>query len=128
MVNKKGFITLELIIYVIISLLLLSFISMLFVFNSKIVFKHEHNFNIAIEKLKQSIIIFKSPSKFSESEIEFNVSTKIMLKDNSLYETPGYLVYIKEIENYRFEYRNGIILLKCKYYGKNYSIIVFYDK
>lgn len=128
MLNQKGFITLEAIFYIIISLIMLLMINTLTL--QIINYQPNHNIKVfqSLNMLKQSLIRYKEISSYSKKEIILNDYVKIRIKDNQIYETPGYMPYLQGLTNARFIYKNKKLSLRFVYKNKKYESVIFYDK
>lgn len=128
MLNKKGFISLELVQYIIITLLLAIFLS--FIINLNINFKTNDEMKLyqSFDMLRKSLIKYQTISEYHTDLIVFDDQVKIKIQDKQIFETPGYMPYFQEIEDAVFEYKNNILSLNFTYNKESFQQIIFYDK
>lgn len=93
---------------------------------------YKPNYNVkvyqSINLLKNSLIRYDKISSFSKDEIILNDYVKIRIKDNQIYETPGYMPYLQGIENAKFKYVNKKLILSFTFLKNKYESVIFYDK
>lgn len=128
MFNRKGFITLEAIFYIITSFFILIMINAATMYIAN--FKPNYRVKVyqSINQLKKSLIKYDKINKFSNNEIILNDYVKIKINKDQIYETPGYMPYLQGIENAKFTYKNKKLILNFDYLNEKYESIIFYDK
>lgn len=128
MFNKKGFISLELIQYIIITLLLAIFLNFIISLNINFKTNDELKLYQSYDMLRKTLIKYQSISEFNKNLIVFDDQVKIKIQDNQIYETPGYMPYFQDISNASFIFQNNILSLKFTYNKVEYQQVIFYDK
>lgn len=128
MFNKKGFIALEAVFYIIIAIIMLMMVNTLILKIS--VFQPNQNIKVyqSLNLLKNSLIRYDRITKFSSKEIELNDYVKVKIKDDQLYETPGFMPYLQGISNAKYTYEHKQLFLSFTYQNQKYKSIIFYDK
>jgi hypothetical protein len=128
MFNRKGFITIEMVYYIIILIILASLFSLLLLRTSH----YQNNDSIKIYQsydiLRNSLIKYKEVTRFLDNEVELNNYVVIKIKDNQVYEYPGYMPYFQNIEQASFIYENKTLYLSFNYQKNYYKQVIFYDK
>ncbi|MDR3215304.1 MAG: hypothetical protein LBT75_03380 [Bacilli bacterium] len=128
MFNKKGFLSIELILYFIILVILAIIFTNLLMRSTY----YHHNENIKIYQsydiLRNSLIKYKEISTFSEKEVIFGDYVKIKINDNKIYEYPGYMPYFQDINNAKFIFQNKTLFLFFIYNNQSYQQVIFYEK
>ena len=128
MLNKKGFLTIEMIFYFVIATILVLLLTTIIIRTSSYQNNEKIKIYQSLDILKKSLIKYRQVSKFSPNEVEFAGYIKLKMRGNDLYETPGYLPYLQGIEKPKFTYQNNILELSFTYQNEKYSQIIFYDK
>lgn len=128
MYSKKGFISIEAIMYVIICMVVLSILFL--AINNNKYFKDENNVKIyqSFDQLRYSLVKYSSISKYSENEVVFNNEYHLKIGDNKIYEYPGYLLYFDSIINSKFIKNNNILKLEFEYQNQLFSQVIFIEK
>lgn len=82
----------------------------------------------SINILRNSIMINKEIIKFDSYNIEFDNDVALRIKDNQIYEYPGYMPYLTGISKAKFIYNGYSLTLSFSYRNKEYNKVIFYDK
>ena len=129
MPDKKGFITIEYIMYFVIMMILCLILSL--IIKNNVVYQKNEEIKIyqGIETLKKNLIKYRYADTIKNNELTFdNGSRKIRVDKKQIYETPGYMPFLQNIEKVRFTYNKNEIILKFIYKNKEFSAVIFYDK
>ncbi|MDR1782454.1 MAG: hypothetical protein LBR40_05625 [Bacilli bacterium] len=114
--------------YIIILIILASLFSLLLLRTSH----YQNNDSIKIYQsydiLRNSLIKYKEVTRFLDNEVELNNYVVIKIKDNQVYEYPGYMPYFQNIEQASFIYENKTLYLSFNYQKNYYKQVIFYDK
>lgn len=128
MLNKKGFISIELLYYLIICLLVLMLLNM----QMKTLINYDVNDHLKINQsfntLRTSLLKYKTVLSIKDNELLLDDEIKVRIMNNQVYETPGFMPYFQDIKQAKFTLRNDIIFLKFKYLDKTYEQAIFYVK
>ena len=128
MLNRKGFLTIEMIFYFIIATILILLLTTIIIRTSNYQSNEKIKIYQSLDLLKKSLVKYQRISSFNSNEVEFAGYVRLKIKEDQLYETPGFMPYLQGIKNGKFIYQNQVLELKFSYHNQNYSHIIFYDK
>ncbi|WP_423364670.1 hypothetical protein [Mycoplasma sp. P36-A1] len=128
MFNKKGFMAIEMMMYITISILCLILLNLI-INQTKYITRNQNIYIYQnIDILQNSLIKYKEVKKCSQELIELDDTGKIIIKNNTIYESPGYLPYLQNTEHLEFICYNDYINLKIINNGESYEATIFYKK
>lgn len=78
--------------------------------------------------LRNSLLKYRTITNFSSAQVEFNDYVLIKIKDNQVYEYPGYMPYFQKLNNAVFVYHQKTLFLEFYYQGIKYKQVIFYEK
>lgn len=125
---KKGFISLEAMIYVLICLIVLSILFL--IINKNKYFSDDNNIKIyqSYDQLRYSLVKYSKVTKYTNEEITFNNEYHLKISDNKIFEYPGYLLYFDNINKPQFIYNNHNLILEFTYKDKLFKQVIFIEK
>ncbi|MDH6603074.1 hypothetical protein OKW23_000202 [Bacilli bacterium PM5-9] len=128
MLNKKGFMAIEMLIYFILATLLILIFSTILL--RSVNYKNNDSIKVyqSLDILRKSLIKYQNVTNFKSNEIEFADHVRVKIEKNQVYETPGYMPYLQKIKNGRFIFDGKNLEIEFSYKDNFYKQIIFYDK
>ena len=128
MFNKKGFTTIELLVYLVVCSILVQILNI--VIKQSTYLSNDNDIYIlqSVSVLQHDLVKYKDIKTCSDNLILFDDDVKIQVKDQMVYQTPGFMPYLQNVDKLKFKCLPKSIKVNFYYHEKEYDLLVFISK
>jgi len=128
MLNKHAFTTIELTAYLVVASIVMILLSL--IIKHAQLLRQDNDIYLLqnISVLQHDLVKYKEIKSCEENILYLEDDIKLSIKDNQVYQTPGFMPYLQKTSNLRFICLDKAIKIKFTYQDKDYEHVIFVKK